>query len=206
MSKPVQKLSLKKIRDSQNLFHEESGLVMKSAVDKRTVVGRMENGKIIGIDKKTKELCKEYASTYQLMLEHNESSEEDDEEDEDKKTSSSSSSKEEETPESNHFPSPVVPPVSIIVHPPEEDRKITPIVSSHMPPLNLDDSPTDIFKQFEDRVRAYSEMQREQIDKHRDVLEQLKEEIAFNEDKKIKLVSQVETLEKQIRAIRSMLM
>lgn len=201
MSKPVQKLSLKKIRDSANLLHEESGLVMKSALEKRTVVGRMEGGKILGVDKRTKDLCKEYASTYQFILENNEESSSEESSSEEEVPPSEKTSSEEEAP-----PKQTDSPVSIVIHPPEEDRRTTPIASSHIPPLNLDDSPTDIFKQFEDKVRAYSEIQREQIEKNRDILEQLKEEIAFNEDKKIKLVTQVETLEKQIRAIRSMLM
>ena len=50
------KMIFKKIKNSSNIYHPESSLVLRSIKDK-VVIGRFENKNIIPIDSKSLELC-----------------------------------------------------------------------------------------------------------------------------------------------------
>jgi hypothetical protein len=59
-----QNLTFKKIKDSENLLHSDSNLVIKSAKE-RIVIGKLKEGIIIPLDFDSKELCNSFGFEYQ---------------------------------------------------------------------------------------------------------------------------------------------
>lgn len=56
----MSKLTLKHDKKLGIIYHPDSSLVVKSAEEKRIVVGRVENGEVKGVDDETIALCKKY--------------------------------------------------------------------------------------------------------------------------------------------------
>ena len=59
MATKAAKLTLKRHKESGSLYHEESGLVFKSATE-RLVTGRIEDGKVIDFDEAAYALCEQF--------------------------------------------------------------------------------------------------------------------------------------------------
>ncbi len=210
------KIKLSKIRDKVFMLHKESTLVVKSQNEKRCVVGRFENGKFVSIDDKTREICKEYAPEYKFYLdsdkqdassedESSDSSDEEspsvveksppvapptlkkesDEEDDDSKSSDEEEAVHHSTPANSPMTTPQAEPVKI-------EFVANDKFSLNSTPVTLHSTPLDFFQTFQESFNDY--------------VEQKKEEIAVLEKRKSSLLTQVETMEKQIRAIKSMFM
>jgi hypothetical protein len=196
-------LKLKKHKITGVIFHEESKLVVKSVDEKRVVIGRLENNAFIPLDEQTKELCKTFAPTYGFKLEEKE---EDTSEEE-------SSSEEEESPvEESPNKIPVddvptenllrenllreIPPQEILLqNSPQNTPQIKPVsvVIHNNSQFSLEENNTpSFFHEFETSFNDY--------------IKERQSDIKELEDKKSKLMSQVDVLEKQIRAIRTMFM
>ena len=80
MSNLKSKMSFKKIKNSTNILHNDTGLVLTSVKDK-IVIGRLENESIIPLDKICVELCKKWNLKYddKLFKDIKEDGEEDEE-------------------------------------------------------------------------------------------------------------------------------
>ncbi len=99
MSNSKTKMSFKKIKNSTNILHNDTGLVLRSVKDK-VVIGRLENESVITLDKICVDLCEKWNLKYdEELLKKDEEDEEGDEEEADEEEAGEEEAGEEEAGE-----------------------------------------------------------------------------------------------------------
>lgn len=95
------KITLKKLKELNTIWHPESTLVFKSSEEK-VVIGRFEDGELIPLDETSLELCSKWKFKYDKDLVEEDENEEDETQDEEKVDEKSEDEK--ETSEKEEIP------------------------------------------------------------------------------------------------------
>jgi len=112
MSSAKTKITLKKNKEINKIWHQESTLVFKSAEEK-VVIGRYTDDELIPLDSEALSLCEEWGFKYDKSLVEEEQPDEDEDEDEDEHVDQADDDKEQiqETPTKEVKPEVVKPEV-----------------------------------------------------------------------------------------------
>jgi hypothetical protein len=97
----AKKITLKKLKELNTIWHPESTLVFKSSEEK-VVIGRYEDGELIPLDETSLELCSKWKFKYDKDLVEEDENEEDETQDEEKVDEKSEDEK--ETSEKEEIP------------------------------------------------------------------------------------------------------